>query len=44
MKLVGSYKLNVKKEIVWNALNNPEILKKKMITPLMQALQTKLVL
>ena len=27
MKLVGSYKLNVKKEIVWNALNNPEILK-----------------
>jgi len=28
MKLVGSYKLNVKKEIVWNALNDPEILKK----------------
>ena len=28
MKLTGSYKLNVKKEIVWNALNNPEILKK----------------
>ena len=28
MKLAGSYKLNVKKEIVWNALNNPEILKK----------------
>ncbi len=27
MKLVGNYKLNVKKEIVWNALNNPEILK-----------------
>ena len=27
MKLVGSYKLNVKKEIVWNALNNPDILK-----------------
>ena len=27
MKLVGSYKLNVKKEIVWNALNNSEILK-----------------
>ena len=27
MKLVGSYKLNIKKEIVWNALNNPEILK-----------------
>ena len=27
MKLVGSYKLKVKKEIVWNALNNPEILK-----------------
>jgi len=28
MKLVGSYKLNVKKEIVWNALNDPEVLKK----------------
>jgi len=28
MKLVGSYKLKVKKEIVWNALNDPEILKK----------------
>ena len=28
MKLNGSYKLNVKKEIVWKALNNPEILKK----------------
>ena len=27
MKLDGSYKLNVKKEIVWNALNSPEILK-----------------
>jgi len=27
MKLVGNYKLNVKKEIVWSALNNPEILK-----------------
>ena len=27
MKLIGSYKLNVKKEIVWNALNSPEILK-----------------
>ncbi|MDC0231819.1 carbon monoxide dehydrogenase subunit G [Pelagibacteraceae bacterium] len=27
MKLTGSYKLNVKKEIVWDALNNPEILK-----------------
>ena len=27
MKLAGSYKLNVKKEIVWDALNNPEILK-----------------
>ena len=27
MKLTGSYKLNVKKEIVWEALNNPEILK-----------------
>ena len=27
MKLVGNYKLNVKKEIAWNALNNPEILK-----------------
>ena len=28
MKLGGSYKLNVKKEIVWKALNNPNILKK----------------
>ena len=28
MKLTGSYKLNVKKEIVWQALNNPNILKK----------------
>ena len=28
MKLAGSYKLNVKKEVVWKALNNPEILKK----------------
>ncbi len=28
MKLVGSYKLNIKKEIVWRALNNPDILKK----------------
>jgi len=27
MKLIGSYKLNVKKEIVWQALNNPYILK-----------------
>ena len=27
MKLSGSYKLNVKKEIVWKALNNPNILK-----------------
>ena len=27
MKLTGSYKLKVKKEIVWKALNNPEILK-----------------
>ena len=27
MKLVGSYKLNVKKKIVWQALNNPDILK-----------------
>ena len=27
MKLVGSYKLNVKKETVWQALNNPDILK-----------------
>ena len=27
MKLTGSYKLNVKKEIVWQALNNPNILK-----------------
>ena len=28
MKLAGSYKLNVKKEIVWKALNDPNILKK----------------
>ena len=27
MKLDGSYKLNVKKEIVWQALNDPNILK-----------------
>ena len=28
MKLSGSYKLNVKKEIVWKALNDSSILKK----------------
>ena len=28
MKLSGSYKLNVKKEHVWKALNDPDILKK----------------
>ena len=28
MKLAGSYTLNVKKEVVWKALNDPEILKK----------------
>ena len=28
MKLSGLYKLNVKKEIVWEALNDPDILKK----------------
>jgi len=27
MKLAGTYKLNVKKEIAWTALNDPEILK-----------------
>jgi len=27
MKLTGSYKLNVKKEVVWKALNNEKILK-----------------
>ena len=27
MKLTGSYKLNVKKSVVWKALNNPDILK-----------------
>ena len=27
MKISGSYKLNAKKEIVWRALNNPEVLK-----------------
>ena len=28
MKLTGSYKLNVKKEIVWQALNDPNILRR----------------
>lgn len=28
MKIVGSYKLNIKKEIVWKALNDTSILKK----------------
>ena len=28
MKLTGSYKLKVEKEVVWKALNDPEILKK----------------
>ena len=28
MKLSGQYKLNVKKEVVWKALNNSDILKK----------------
>ena len=28
MKLAGSYTLNVKKEVVWKALNDPQILKK----------------
>ena len=28
MKLDGSYKLNVKREIVWKALNDPNVLKK----------------
>ena len=27
MKLAGSYKMNVKKEVVWKALNDPNILK-----------------
>ena len=27
MKLTGSYKLNVKKELVWQSLNDPNILK-----------------
>ena len=27
MKLTGSYKLKVKKEVIWKALNNPKILK-----------------
>tara|TARA_B100001123_G_C15171097_1_gene971425 strand:+ start:699 stop:1283 length:585 start_codon:yes stop_codon:yes gene_type:complete len=27
MKLTGSYKLNVRKEVVWKALNDPKILK-----------------
>ena len=28
MKLAGSYEMNVKKEVVWKALNDPNILKK----------------
>ena len=32
MKLLGSYKLSVKKEIVWKALNNPDILKQSTAT------------
>ena len=28
MKLTGSYKLNVEKDAVWKALNDPDILKK----------------
>ena len=28
MKLAGSYKLNIKKEVVWKALNDPNILKR----------------
>ena len=28
MKLTGSYKMNVKKEVVWKALNDPNILKR----------------
>jgi hypothetical protein len=28
MKLAGSYKLNVKKDVVWKALNDPNILKR----------------
>ena len=28
MKLAGSYKLDVKKEVVWKALNDPNILKR----------------
>ena len=28
MKLAGSYEMNVKKEVVWKALNDPSILKK----------------
>ena len=27
MKLTGSYKINLEKQKVWDALNNPEILK-----------------
>ena len=30
MKLTGSYKLNVKKEVVWQALNNADILKQSI--------------
>ena len=30
MKLTGSYKLNVKKQIVWKSLNDPNILKHQL--------------
>ena len=30
MKLTGSYQINIKKQKVWEALNNPEILKKSI--------------
>ena len=53
MKLSGSYQINLSKEKVWEALNNPEILKKAIPgceeftknsdTELLQKLLTKLV-
>jgi hypothetical protein len=53
MKLSGSYQINLSKEKVWEALNDPEILKKAipgceeftkiLIQNLLQKLLTKLV-
>ena len=52
MKLTGSYKINLEKQKVWDALNDPEILKqaildvknliKNLILNFLQKLQIKL--